>query len=225
MPGLEDFDRLKQQLLMRYGMGGGEGSSPALPGLPGGDFRFGENQIAMSPWGRTALSAATMLPFPFGTLASAAQIGIRTNNLINTNRIRGTLGLPDTNFGQALGGLFGLNDYASANANARIGSLDFGAGETVISRGGIYDNGGWFDTDIRTAFTPEEARRRRDVRRLTDVGEVFGRSRNTAADRARRGLAAAAQRGFAGADAGGSRRGQGGSSSSSKSSSRGKRGE
>lgn len=104
------------------GMFGGNGPAGNAPNAQAPD---GSGYIDLGPWGSGLLSAAaTAAPGWAGVGLGALQAGMRGYNLTNTNTIRGTQGIPDTDFWQAIGALAGQNGYGALNGNALIANAD-----------------------------------------------------------------------------------------------------
>lgn len=131
--------------------------------------------INIGPIGSGALFAASHAPGIAGGLATLAQLGMRGYNVYNGNQIRQGLGLPGQSVGQWLGGILGLNDRGSLAGNNTVAAPGefhnpYNGSSAAITTGGLYDDGGFFGrmlaglvgdyANLRTSYTPEEARLR-----------------------------------------------------------------
>lgn len=89
--------------------------------------------IQMPSWlDRTTQAASMLLPSPYGTAIGAARGLAKGYNLVGTNIDRTNLGIPETDFGQALGGFLGFNGYGALSkgliANSEQAGLPNGMG-------------------------------------------------------------------------------------------------
>lgn len=141
-------------------------------GQSAGFFNFGPNQgINLGSVGSGLLSAAaTAAPFPYGLPISLAQAAMRGFNVANGDAVRGSIGLPGQSIGQVLGAILGLNNRGDLSGNQTFANNEgefknpVTGANTAVTAGGMYDQGflgggpfGIF-SDMRTAYTPEEAR-------------------------------------------------------------------
>lgn len=97
------------------------GGAPAPGGTPQANGQWGPDDLINIGWGDHLLSAAaTALPFPYGTAAGALQGAGRAYNTTAINHMRGQQGIPDTDFGQFLGSVLGLNKYGTLGGNNTV---------------------------------------------------------------------------------------------------------
>lgn len=162
------------------GMGGNSGQTPRSPGTSSGSADF----VNLPDWARHSMTAASWLaPFPFGSIVGMGSMGLRANNLAATNGLRRSLGLPELNFGQMLGGIFGLNDYGSVDEDAVRGQVNFGSGLTGVSQSGLSRDGLFGFGDMHTTYTPREAQMRAALGLLGSTrGAQRGSGRSSWAD-------------------------------------------
>lgn len=115
-------------------------------------------QIDMNgPWGIGA-RALSFAPGPVGLLGTIGSMGMRGNNIGYSNAARRSWGQDNLDFGQAVGGLLGLNSYGGGGARDKLG--DFRG--TPVAPGGMVREDGFlgFGGTMRGAYTPGEAQRR-----------------------------------------------------------------
>lgn len=158
-------------LLDRAGNRDARTPSAAAVGSSNRGLTFGPgNYINLtSPWARALGIAGHVAPLPYGAVLGAANLAMRGYNTLNTNAIRRSLGMAPLHFGQTVGALLGLNDYATGG-NTLISRSDAAApavhpmtGAPIgVSTGGLLDEGSWgpfglFGTEnLRTHLTPQE---------------------------------------------------------------------
>lgn len=102
------------------------GNGASSNGMLGSDASaWDQGYIDLGPWGSRLLgTAATLAPGWAGVGLGALQAGMRGYNTMNTNTIRGSQGIPDTDFGQFLGSVLGLNNYGGLDGNATVANPD-----------------------------------------------------------------------------------------------------
>jgi hypothetical protein len=134
------------------------------------DFGDGLDQwgaIDIGDTGQGLLDAAGALtPGWAGLGLSAADMLARGYNTSLSDEQRRALGVEPLDIGQWAGSLFGLNDYGDLSGNRTLANPDESGLGAAVTTGGLYDDGSLFGwggplgifSDIRTAYTPEEAR-------------------------------------------------------------------
>jgi hypothetical protein len=135
-PGQQTPQQLAQwvQQLLAGNAGGAEGNHGAFGGGGsgsnggGGGGLFGSNGgiggINLGPVGAGLLAGSTMLPGWAGMGMTALQAALRGVNTINTNQVRGSQGIPDTDPWQFVGSILGLNNYGGLGGNRTIANPD-----------------------------------------------------------------------------------------------------
>lgn len=137
---------------------GSDTQSGAL-GQPGslGASRTAANNFGSISVDRGGMAALGMLD-PTGVVGLASA-GINANNVAAANAARDMLGMESLGFGQALGGVLGLNDYGSGYVGStKIGPREYGVSMGGISRPGLFDGlFGLLGYTPQTQLTPTEA--------------------------------------------------------------------
>lgn len=177
----------------------GQGNDGNRITAPGPGAGFGSRPIDMGLAGPGLSLAGLALGGVPGLALSAANMGVRANNMAFRDNVRTALDMDRPSFGRRLGGIFGFNDEGAGSG--MIGDADIGnRGYGVSIGGGVIDG--------RTTLTADEAMKRAAIARGLERQKANA-DRRTAAGTGFGGATAAARSAGAFGNRGGPRSGGG----------------